>query len=67
MVVPIAYVTLVRKIGFRKVFLPATMGTLLGGFVGAFGGTPGAILAGIAGVFLAFKWTVDKASRSEQP
>jgi hypothetical protein len=66
LVTPIAYVTMVRKIGFRKAFLPASSGTLLGGFVGAIVSPPGAVLAGVAGFFLAINWTVQKVLRSRQ-
>jgi hypothetical protein len=65
LVTPIAYVTLVRKIGFRKAFMPATIGTLLGGFVGAIVGPPFAVLTGVAGFFGAINRVVKNASRSE--
>jgi hypothetical protein len=66
LVTPIAYVTLIRKIGFRKAFMPATIGTLSGGFVGAIGGPPLAALTAVAGFFGAINWMVKNASRSEQ-
>jgi len=65
-VTPIAYVPLVRKIGFQKAFIPATIGTLFGGFVGAIVGPPFAVLTGVAGFFVAINWAVQKNSRPEQ-
>ena len=35
---PLAYPFLVRKIGFQKAILPAFLGTVIGGFVGAVAG-----------------------------
>ncbi len=54
------------KIGFRKAFMPATIGTLSGGFVEAIGGPPLAALTAVAGFFGAINWMVKNASRSEQ-
>jgi hypothetical protein len=66
LVTPVAYLTMVRNIGFRKAFLPAATGTLLGGAVGAIGSPPTAALAGVAGFFLAISWTVQKVLRPRQ-
>src|SRR5260370_18365378 len=49
---PLAYPFLVRKIGFQKAILPAFLGTIIGGFVGAVAGPPFAVLTGICGFFL---------------
>jgi hypothetical protein len=59
-VTPIAYVILVKKIGFQKALIPATIGTLLGGFVGAIVGPPFAVVTGVAGFFGAITWAVQK-------
>jgi hypothetical protein len=59
MVAPIAYVTLIHRIGLRKALLPAATGTLIGGFVGALVGPGCAAFAGIAGFFIAIKRAVD--------
>ena len=64
-VTPIAYLAFVRKIGFRKAFLPATIGTLLGGFVGAIVGPPFAVMTGVAGLFGAIIWAVQKTPHSD--
>jgi len=66
LVTPIAYLALVRKIGFRKAFLPATMGTLLGGFVGAVVGPPLAVVTGVVGFFATIRWAVHKVPPSAQ-
>jgi hypothetical protein len=66
LVTPIAYLALVRKIGFRKAFLPATIGTLMGGFVGAVVAPPLAVLTGVAGFFASISWAVHNFSRSER-
>jgi len=51
---PLAYVFLVRSIPFKKALVPATLGTLLGGFIGAItGGPPIAVLTGAGGFFVA--------------
>jgi hypothetical protein len=54
---PLAYPFLVRKVGFQKAILPAFLGTIVGGFVGAVAGPPFAVLTGICGFFLALFWT----------
>jgi hypothetical protein len=53
----LAYPLLVRKIGFRKAILPAFLGTMVGGFLGAIAGPPFAVLMGIGGFFVALIWT----------
>ena len=53
----IAYPLLVRRIGFKKATLPAFLGTIAGGFLGAVVGPPLAVLSGITGFFLALLWT----------
>ena len=63
---PIAYLTLIRKIGLRKAWLPAATGTLVGGLVGAVVGPPSAAFVGVAGFFIAIKRAVHKASHPEQ-
>lgn len=65
-VTPIAYVTLVRKIGLRKALLPAVIGTLVGGLVGAIADPWIAVLTGVGGFFGALNWAVKKALRSKQ-
>src|SRR5260370_26417948 len=62
---PIAYITLIHKIGLRKAWLPAAMGTLIGGFVGALVGPMYAALVGIAGFFIAIKRAVEKSANQE--
>ena len=49
---PIAYMLVIRKIGFQRALWPALAGTLAGGFAGAIGGPPLAILIGISGFFV---------------
>ena len=63
---PVAYITLIRKIGLRKAWLPAATGTLIGGLIGALVGPPSAAFTGVAGFFIAIKRAVDKVSRPEQ-
>jgi hypothetical protein len=63
---PIAYLTLVRKIGLRKAFLPATAGTLIGGFIGALVGPPSAAFAGVAGFFIALKRAVERSANDHE-
>jgi hypothetical protein len=62
---PIVYLTLCRKVGIGKAFLPAILGTLLGGFVGALWNPLVAVLTGIAGFAVALSWAAyqDSASR----
>jgi hypothetical protein len=53
-VAPFAYATLVQAIGFKRAVLPATLGTLAGGFLGSvLGGPIIAQLTGIVGFFFA--------------
>jgi len=67
LVAPVAYLTLIHKIGLRKALLPAATGTLIGGFVGALVGPMYAALVGIAGFFIAVKRAVDNAPRQDRP
>jgi len=55
-VTPLAYPLLVRRIGFGKAVLPATVGTLAGGFLGALVGPGYAVLSGIVGFVVALLW-----------
>jgi hypothetical protein len=56
-VAPIAYATLVRTIGIRQAIIPATVGTLVGGFAGTLIlGTPLAVVTGVIGFFAALLW-----------
>jgi hypothetical protein len=58
LVAPIAYMTLVRRIGIMRAVLPATLGTLAGGFAGCvIIGTPFAVVTGVVGFFIALVWT----------
>ena len=61
-VTPVAYVFLVRKIGFQKAFWPAVVATLIGGFAGAVVGPLQAILGGILGFFIGVYWATFKHS-----
>ena len=50
---PLAYATVVRTTGFKRVIVPATIGTIGGGFIGSLV-TPGlGVPAGLAGFFIA--------------
>ena len=51
-VAPIAYLIMIRKIGIQRVLLPAFVGTLAGGFLGALVGPPPAVLTGIGGFLI---------------
>lgn len=62
-VAPVAYITMVRRIGFRRALFPATGGTLAGGFLGAIAGPPLAVLTGIIGFFIGIGWAVHSNSR----
>ncbi len=62
---PIAYPFLVRKIGFPKSILPAFLGTIVGGFVGAVAAPPVAVLTGICGFFLALVWARIKLAKTD--
>ena len=53
----LAYATLVHTIGFRRAIVPATLGTLAGGFLGSLACPPTAVLTGILGFFCALIWT----------
>jgi len=52
-VTPLAYVLLVRKIGFQRALWAAVEGTIIGGFAGAvLGPAPLAVITGIVGFFV---------------
>ncbi|MGB6483018.1 MAG: hypothetical protein WBE86_05975 [Candidatus Acidiferrales bacterium] len=57
---PIAYVALVRKMGFQRALLPAFLGTLAGGFLGALVAPPMAALSGIGGFLVGVCWAKDR-------
>jgi hypothetical protein len=63
---PIAYLTLCRKVGMGKAFLPAIIGTLLGGFVGDLWNPLVAVLTGIVGFVVALSLTAYKDSASHR-
>ena len=48
-VVPLAYLVLLQKIGLKKPFAPALVGTLVGGFLGDTLGSGWEVLGGILG------------------
>lgn len=53
----IAYPILIRAIGIRRAIVPATVGTLTGGFAGCvIVGAPFAVLTGVIGFFAALAW-----------
>lgn len=63
---PLAYVFLVRKIGFQRALWPAIVGTLIGGFAGAIlGPAPVAVVTGIVGFFIGVCWATLKRSTSK--
>jgi hypothetical protein len=51
-VAPIGYLIFLRRIGLKKAIFPATIGTLVGGGIGAFSSPERALLAGVLGFFL---------------
>jgi hypothetical protein len=53
MVAPVGYATLVRTSGIRRAIIPATLGTLAGGFVGSILAPPIAVVTGVVGFFVA--------------
>jgi hypothetical protein len=57
---PLAYVLLVRKIGLRKAFWPALVGTLAGALAGAIASPPLAVLTGILGFFVGIYYARSK-------
>lgn len=57
---PLAYALVVREVGFRKAVLPALLGTIAGGFLGAMAAPPLAVVTGIWGFFAAVFWTKGK-------
>jgi hypothetical protein len=59
---PLAYALVVRTIGFQKAIVPAFLGTIMGGFLGAVAGPPFAIVTGICGFFIALLWAKVKFS-----
>ena len=56
LVAPLGYLLLARRVGIRGAFLPATAGTLIGGFLGAFAAPPLAVITGICGFVLGLLW-----------
>ena len=68
-VVPLAYLVLLQKIGLKKPFAPALVGTLVGGFLGATLGSGWEVLGGILGflaglAFVASRMTSASAEES---
>ena len=59
-VTPFAYLPLVRKIGFRRAWCPAAIGTLIGGSVGFAIFPPVVFLTGVFGFFAALCWVSEK-------
>ena len=59
-ITPLAYFPLVRKIGFRRAWYPAAIGTLIGGFVGFVLFPPVIFLTGVFGFFAALCWAYEK-------
>ena len=51
-VVPIGYLIFLRRIGLKKAIFPASIGTLVGGGIGAFSTPERALLAGVLGFIL---------------
>ena len=47
--VPVAHLFLLRKVGLRRAFIPALVGTLVGGMLGAIADPFWAMVLGIAG------------------
>lgn len=52
LITPLGYLIFLRNIGFRKGILPAAIGTILGGCLGAFRGPFAALCFGCLGFFL---------------
>jgi hypothetical protein len=50
---PLAYLTIVRTSGFKRAFIPATLGTVLGGWAGSLLWPPLGMITGVVGFFLA--------------
>jgi hypothetical protein len=51
-IAPIGYLLFLRRIGLKKAIFPASIGTVVGGVIGAFSGLGMALLAGVLGFFL---------------
>ncbi len=51
-VAPIGYLIFLRRVGLKKAILPVSIGTLVGGGIGAFSSPERALLAGVLGFFL---------------
>jgi len=59
---PLGYVTVVRTTGFKRAILPATIGTIVGGYAGSLAAPLLGIPTGIAGFFIALQFVQYKYS-----
>jgi len=50
---PLAYATIVRTVGFRQATVPATIGTIIGGFAGSLVSPVLGLPTGVVGFFVA--------------
>src|SRR5579863_10417058 len=50
---PISYLLVLRTTGFKRAILPATAGTIIGGFAGSLYAPPAGWLTGLIGFFIA--------------
>ena len=69
-VVPVAYLVLLQKIGLKKPLLPALVSTLVGGLLGAILGPGWAVLTGILGFLAGLAFVASRmtsASMNESP
>lgn len=64
---PIGYATYVRKMGFQIAILPASIGTVVGGCIGAVAAPPVAVITGVLGFFLALVSTKSAIARRTAP
>ena len=60
----IAYATHLHKTGFRASIIPATLGTIGGGLIGALAAPPLAVITGCAGFFLALQYVLVKQRKA---